>query len=61
MNKKRILLAIVIVTLLLLTVAAVFFLVTKGTIEEKDGLLQNSRIYITDIRCGNESIHLYHC
>lgn len=58
MNKKKILLAIVIaVSVLLLMATSIFFLGTKGTIEEKDGLLQNSRIYITNIYCENESIY----
>ena len=57
MHKRRVLLLICCIIGVLLLSATVFFLITKGTVEEKDGLLQNSRVYMEDIRYEDEKIY----
>ena len=57
MRKRKILLLIICPIVALLLCTTIFFLVTKGTVEEKDGLLQNSRVYIENIRYEDETIY----
>ena len=52
--KKRYVVLIVIAVLLVCTGS--FLLITKGRMSVKDGLLQNSRVYMTDIKLENGRI-----
>ena len=47
--KKRYIVLMIAIAVLLVCVGS-FFLITKGKVSEKDGLRQNSRIYMTDVK-----------
>ena len=55
-KKQRMILAIAIVAALLIGVG-IFFLVTNGRTVEKDGLVQNSRIYVENIYVEDRTVH----
>ena len=57
MRKRKMLLLIICPIVALLLCATIFFLVTKGTVEEKDGLLQNSRVYMENVRYEDGTIY----
>ena len=57
MTRKRIFVSIGILVAILTLANTIFILVTKGKEEVKDGLLQNSRVYMTDIYYENERIY----
>ncbi len=56
MNKKTIIILSAILAAVLLGVG-IFFLVTNGTTEKKDGLLQNSRVYIENIYIEDRTVY----
>ncbi len=55
-KKKKMILAVVAAALLLLGIG-IFFLVTNGRTIKKDGLVQNSRIYIENIYVEDRTVH----
>ncbi|MBQ8356662.1 MAG: hypothetical protein IJX39_02520 [Clostridia bacterium] len=57
MKKRKICILLILLVAVLLLGTGIFFLITKGVAEEKDGLLQNSRIYMTDVYYENGEVH----
>ena len=53
--KKRYIVLMIVITVLLVCVGS-FFLITKGRVSVKDGVPQNSRVYMTDIKLENGEI-----
>ena len=56
MSKRKIIVLACILAALLLGLG-IFFLITSGTTEEKDGLRQNSRLYIENIYIEDRTVH----
>ena len=57
MSKKKVILLLCAGLAAVVLGVAIFFLVTNGRTEEKDGLLQNSRLYIENIYIEDSMVH----
>ena len=57
MSKKKIWIIIIAIVAILAISAVLLFLMTKDTVVEKEGLLQKTRVYVTDIRFENDRVH----
>jgi len=57
MSRKKLVVFLIALVGVMALAAATFFLVTKGRVVEKDGLLQNSRVYMTNVYYENERVH----
>lgn len=57
MSKKKKIVILVAAAAAVLLAIAIFFLVTNGRTEKKDGLLQNSRMYIENIYIEGRTVH----
>ena len=53
--KKRYIVLMIVIAALLVCVGS-FFLITKGKVSVKDGVRQNSRLYMTDVKMENGKV-----
>lgn len=53
--KKRYIVLMIVIAVLLVCVGS-FFLITKGKVSVKDGVRQNSRLYMTDVKLENGKV-----